>query len=569
MSMKAHHNKASLVDDDMSSAELPLRGSDEDHSLPMAPYHPVQDEAPHDEGETTTDTAVQEAGTTSLPESKRLSPMEAAVTLVKGNMGPGILNLPHAFCIAGYALGSGLFFFIAAQGIYSMSLLVHCKNRLAAARAHNPTASSSAQAPPQTFMGVAEASLGPAGGRMVEIFLFILQGGVCCVFLSLLTTNLRAAVPLLTAWESTATVTAVLLVTVSLLRFIKDLVWLNVTANGLMLLAIVTALVASIVHAEDAHRQNNRLSAAHWTGKAVITFTSDLFFAFEGIGLVLPVENSFDHNNGYKEFTTVLAQSMSFVATAFVVTGAVVSVGFAGNVHTGSITAFLRSEYPDCLWYSIVNGAVMLAVGLTFPLQLTPAAEVLDTWLSSANTDHYENVPNNITDDAVAAEETNLPATGDGLLVHPGSKETFKKKSQQALAATGETQSPSPPVVSDDADDIAVSVPRERQWAWLCHHYSWMMQRWAMVLFFALIVIVVDDLAILMSLFGSVGQTGLAATPCLVHLALQHQGIAPRASWPQIVLDVTVVVFCTVVMFAGFFQALDDIWRKNSSSNGS
>jgi amino acid permease len=545
--------------------DLPAQPETNDESNQSLVYqraHDGDDEVQDDQG-----TPPGTANQTSLPENKLLSPLEAAVTLVKGNMGPGILNLPHAFCIAGYALGSGLFCFVAIQGIYSMSLLVHCKQILSqSSPGQSGGTTATLRASPKTFMAVAEAALGRAGGYMVEIFLFILQGGVCCVFLSLLTTNLRAAVPLLTAWESTATVTAVLLVTVSLLRFIKDLVWLNVAANGLMLLAIVTAVVASMIHAEEAHAQGNSLSAAHWTGKAIITFTSDLFFAFEGIGLVLPVENSYDHKNALHKFSRVLAQSMTFVALTFVATGSTVAIGFAGQVHTGSITAFLRQEYPDCLWYAINNGLVMLAVGMTFPLQLTPAAEVLDTWLSTINITHYDNIPHQ-TPEMPSRAEVCLEEMREGSAVPQiGATENFLPQNKESVGVPiiTENDSTQRPVSIADTTLMAVAVPRERICSWFWHHYGWMVQRWAMVLLFATIVYVVDDLAILMSLFGSIGQTGLAATPCIVHLALQRSGVMPQAWWPQVILDVTVVTFCTIVMVVGCLQALDDIWRKSS-----
>ena len=147
------------------------------------------------------------ATTDEIPYDKRLSPTEAAITLIKGNLGPG-----------------------AVQGIYSMSLLVYCKQILGSLPRDPNTPS------PTTFMGVAETTLGRGGGRLVEVFLLILQGGGCCVFLSLLSTNLQAALPALNMVQCTLLVTFVLLVMVSVFRFIKDLVWLNVTANVLMLL---------------------------------------------------------------------------------------------------------------------------------------------------------------------------------------------------------------------------------------------------------------------------------------------------------------------------------------------
>ena len=40
--------------------------------------------------------------------------------LVRGNFGPGCLNLPHVFAETGYAVGAALMSLVAAQGIYAM-----------------------------------------------------------------------------------------------------------------------------------------------------------------------------------------------------------------------------------------------------------------------------------------------------------------------------------------------------------------------------------------------------------------------------------------------------------------
>jgi hypothetical protein len=68
----------------------------------------------------------------------------------------------------------------------------------------------------------------------------------------------------------------------------------------------------------------------------------------------------------------------------------------------------------------------------------------------------------------------------------------------------------------------------------------------------------VNDLGILMSLFGAVGQTGLAGMPCAVHLALQYQGIAPKNSFWSLV-NVMILLFCTAVMLTGCFLVAKEL----------
>ena len=62
-----------------------------------------------------------------LARAKRITGLDAASALVKGNLGPGCLNLPFAFALTGWVVGSFFFLIVAVQGIYSMWLLTYCK----------------------------------------------------------------------------------------------------------------------------------------------------------------------------------------------------------------------------------------------------------------------------------------------------------------------------------------------------------------------------------------------------------------------------------------------------------
>lgn len=440
------------------------------------------------------------------PSSKTvLSTTATCLAIFKGNIGPGILNLPRAFALTGYGLGSLLFIAIGLQGIYSMWLLVECQRYISSNRR-------------LTFMDIAEHAFG--GGRIVEILLFILQGGVCCVFLSLISTNLHAAIPHYVSYVHAVLFVALYMVVSSTLREIKDLFYLNATANLFMVLAIVTAIAAGMIMAHDnAHARFAKPGLSN-----VIFFTSDLFFAFEGIGLVLPIENAYDHANNRMSFSFVLVSSMALVALAFGVTGVAGSIGF--NVQTGSITAFLHEEYPNVLWYSIVNVLVIVAVALTFPLQLAPAAQVLEGWMNkSANIVELD-----------ASETSMMPINA-----------TTPEETNHETTSEHSPSSPPAPI-TEGADEI-----RQTRTG-----YGWLYQRWGLVVMFTIIVLAVDDLSLLMGLFGAVGQTGLAGMPCAIHLALQYQGRAPRNIWMS-VLDILILILTAIVMVAGCIVSLHQI----------
>jgi hypothetical protein len=110
---------------------------------------------------------------------------------------------------------------------------------------------------------------------------------------------------------------------------------------------------------------------------------------------------------------------------------------------------------------------------------------------------------------------------------------------------------------NDEPDSIAAASPTR-----LCRKYEWVLRRWLMVLGCAVVVNFVSDLAALISLFGAVGNTGLAAMPCLMHLNLQRRGIAPK-HMIKTVLDVVILSFCSLVMLTGCAFSLREIWKEN------
>jgi amino acid transporter len=348
------------------------------------------------------------------------------------------------------------------------------------------------------------------------------------VFLSLVSTNLVAAVPNLSVVASVGLV-SLLFMGMVLLRFLKDLIWLCAMANAFMVVAVITATVAGLWNFVELQPTN--FVAANPTSSAIITFTCDMFFAFEGIGLVLPVENSC--RLPQQNFPRILTSSMSVVATLFLLIGISGSIGFP-SIHSGSVTAYLEREYPNVIWFSMVNCLVIVAVAFTFPLQLAPAMEVLDQWL-----DGTHGYPG-FDDD-----------TSFGLDI--ASSEDESDRNVNSMRNQSSTQKE---VIATDELFAAPSSPHQQH---RCNSHSWLLRRWGMVIMCATIVLLVNDLGVLMSLFGAVGQTGLAGMPCAVFLALQYQGIAPKnVLWS--LLNMLILAFCIAVMVTGCFLVATELF---------
>lgn len=88
--------------------------------------------------------------------------------------------------------------------------------------------------------------------------------------------------------------------------------------------------------------------------------------------------------------------------------------------------------------------------------------------------------------------------------------------------------------------------------------YEWIFRRYMVVFGCAAVVLVVDNLSLLIALFGAVGQTGLALLPCLIHLNLQWQGTVPKHNIFTL-LDVMTIGFSLLVMISGVFFSVQQI----------
>jgi len=619
-------------------------------------------------GNSTTAAATMAANHSPSTATSTISEFDAVMHLVKGNLGPGCLNIPHAFALSGWVLGLGLFSLVALQGIYSMVLLVHCKQwllkdysqrrkrqiqtqmQMEAQRESQeeqqppqltpPPALALALAPPpplpplpplKTFADVARVALGPSGAAAVQLLLFVLQAGVCCVFLSLVATNLRALNHHLTEDACIAMVTVALLGIV-LIRDLKELKWLSVGANCLMLVAVLTASGTAVWvlwekkrsnHNDDDGDDNNNNNnndndndhendrAKMWTNDpaAIATFVASMFYAFEGIGLVLPVENSFvgssmatgscdDDDDEQEEDGTlaggmsasalevdaeqhemasstrnrtsqksriqrfvqpVLLGSMAIVAGLFLLIGATCGPAFP-NLADGSVTAYLTTRYPESLWYQLVNASVMVAVFATFPLQLTPAMEVLEEWINGGcgygcgfrvAFASWKRKSGRHT--RIAQDEEN---DQDGLAREPSPELASGDFCDEPTEAE-----PSSSSTGEDNDGLFLDEDVETAASSLFVRYSWVLRRWCVVGGCAVVVATVHDLGLLVGLFGALGNTGLAAMPCVVHQALVRRGIAPYRRI-LLVLDACTILVSVSVAVTGVAVSIRELLRE-------
>jgi amino acid permease len=118
------------------------------------------------------------------------------------------------------------------QGMYCMWLVVHCKQLVNSEKVN-------------TFAQLASYTFGSKGGMAVQTFLVLIQGGVCCVYVQLLSTNLRAALKsggILLEDLTCVTLVVVTLIPLSMLRNISQLKFVTTMGNLFMVSVFLVSI---------------------------------------------------------------------------------------------------------------------------------------------------------------------------------------------------------------------------------------------------------------------------------------------------------------------------------------
>eukprot|EP00903_Cladosiphon_okamuranus_P013130 g12245.t2 len=294
------------------------------------------------------------------------------VTYLKGMIGSYVLYLPRMFAEGGMVFSSAAVIVVALTSTYNMLLLLRCRESLVN---RGVTACS--------YGEVARAALGRIGWVGVDVSLFCTQLGYCVVYLIFVQENLgptvRRAFPSQPSWL-TGTM-AMLLIQACIqvpLSWVRRLRYLGAG----MLVANVCVFGGLVIILYEVARKlsDDGLAGENTGGKVVLINPKDCLIllgsvvgCFEGIGLVLPIQDAMDLKVRHR-LPAALCWSMVGITVFFVAFGA------AGYLAYGrDVANFITVDLPE----GSVTGTtvrVMYSVGLilTSPLQLFPAVKVLE-----------------------------------------------------------------------------------------------------------------------------------------------------------------------------------------------
>ncbi|XP_023344937.1 proton-coupled amino acid transporter 1 isoform X1 [Eurytemora carolleeae] len=275
-----------------------------------------------------------------------ISNTETIIHLLKGNIGIGVLTMPIAMSNAGL-LGGVL-------GMVLVALItIHCMHTLVISSHKMVDKKDGVRF--LDYADTAEAAFNDAGGwwaksakffgRLINLFLCMSQIGSNAVYILFVAQNILPIVEtyLSPGWNYRIYI-AILLIPVILtccVRNLKYLSPLSVVANILEFVGL--GIIFYFIFATPLPSSDTRpwfSSAANFP-----IFFGTAIFAFEGISVVLPIENQMTTKKAMLGFNGVLNTSMVIIACLYI------SMGFFGYLKYGddvesSITLNLPADSP-------------------------------------------------------------------------------------------------------------------------------------------------------------------------------------------------------------------------------
>ncbi|KAF5289662.1 hypothetical protein FQR65_LT11779 [Abscondita terminalis] len=288
--------------------------------------------------------------------------VETLMHLFKGNVGSGVFAMGDAFKNSGIVVGPILVPIMGLICVHSQHLLLNASRYLKKNLSldKNPDFATTAELCFATGPKKLQ-KLAPVIRVLVNLFLSITQFGFCCVYFVFISTNVKQIMDYNGFVYSVNAHMAVVLIPVllsCLVRNLKYLAPLSTIANVLMLTGIIITLYYA------CQKPFSEVEAFSSIRQLPLFFGTALF-AFEGIGLVLPLQNEMKHSDHFDKPLGVLNVGMTFVTFLYLVVGILSYLKYGTGIQ-GSVTLNLPE---DDILAQVVKAIISLGILFTFALQ--------------------------------------------------------------------------------------------------------------------------------------------------------------------------------------------------------
>ncbi|XP_033098513.1 proton-coupled amino acid transporter 1-like isoform X2 [Anneissia japonica] len=296
--------------------------------------------------------------------------------LVKGNIGTGLLGLAYAVKHAGIVLGPVAITILAIIATHCMAVLVECSHHLIATKneigavslSYGQVAEYAFKYSPFSFFQ-RNCKLGKYS---VNIFLIITQFGFCCAYFLFMGDNIHQIYQYY--YDEVPDIKIFILmfflpvVIYCYIRELDDLAIFSMIANVLLIIGlsfIFEYMFSHLGYYQPVSELKLVAPVSDWP-----IFFGTAIYAFEGIGVILPLENKMRNPEDFKK---VLFCGMSFVGLMYLMMGTFGYLTF-GECLKDTITLDIPQDEGI---YIAVKLLFVIAIFITYGLQFYVPVQIL------------------------------------------------------------------------------------------------------------------------------------------------------------------------------------------------
>ncbi|XP_077517690.1 proton-coupled amino acid transporter 1-like isoform X4 [Amblyomma americanum] len=336
----------------------PLGRSDGDKESETSPLFP---DRLHD---------VEGSSFTTPTEHEPTTNCQTMMHLLKGNIGTGVLAMPSALANAGALVGSLGVVFVGLICIHCMHILVECNHIL----------SKKTGLRTLDFAGVAQYSFkfGPHCLRRysgfarsaVNCFLLLTQFGFCCVYFVFVATSMKEVLHGAGIEMNVYVCLAILLPFMVLYNFIRSLRMLALASTLANLLQTTGMVLIFYNLLQDMPNISERPLFVGWSRLPI--YFGTVIYAFEGIGIVLPLENEMKTPQDFGGLTGVLNTGMIIVVCLYT------AIGFFGYLKYGShVLGSITLNFPPTPLNEVIRIIFAISIFLSYALQMYVPVKII------------------------------------------------------------------------------------------------------------------------------------------------------------------------------------------------
>jgi proton-coupled amino acid transporter len=284
----------------------------------------------------------------------------ALLLLLKSFVGTGVLFLPKAYLNGGMLFSNVVLLFVAILSYYCFVLLVNTRLKI-------------------------EGSFGDIGGILygrwmrntILASIVLSQVGFVAAYIVFTSENLQAFILAVSDCQTYIKIPYLILMQMaiflpfSLMRDIEKLAFTALIADALILLGLTYLYYYDIL---TIYLQGGVADIVKFNPKDWTLFIGTAIFTFEGIGLIIPIQESMREP---KKFPRVLGVVMVIITCLFVSMGALSYAAYGSKTET----VVILNMPQDDKFVNAVQLMYSVAILLSTPLQIFPAIRITETEL--------------------------------------------------------------------------------------------------------------------------------------------------------------------------------------------